>query len=59
MAVAFAAPLSGMVFIAEESAANLGAPVHYRALVGSCVAVLVVNLLTAAFKDGRSFWDTR
>lgn len=59
MSVAFAAPISGMVFIAEESAANLGAPVHYRALVGNCVAILVFNILSAGFNSGAKFWNVR
>ncbi|CAL8469782.1 g9324 [Coccomyxa elongata] len=59
MSVAFAAPVSGMVFIAEESAANLGAPVHYRALVGNCVAILVFNILSAGYNSGANFWNVR
>ncbi len=59
MAVAFAAPISGMVFIAEESAANLGAPVHYRALVGNCIAILVFNILSAGYSSGADFWNAR
>lgn len=59
MAVAFAAPVSGMVFIAEESAANLGAPVYYRALVGNCAALLVFNILAMAYSNGANFWNTR
>lgn len=59
MAVAFAAPISGMVFIAEESAANLGAHVHYRALVGNCIAILVFNILFAGYNSGADFWNVR
>lgn len=57
--MAFNAPISGMVFIAEESAANLGAPVYYRALISNCTALLVFNILTAAYNDQGSFWNTR
>ena len=57
--VAFAAPLSGMVFIVEESAATLGAPLYYRALVGNCAAVLALNLLVAGNRAGAAFWDAR
>ncbi|KAK9915224.1 hypothetical protein WJX75_006445 [Coccomyxa subellipsoidea] len=59
MATAFAAPLSGMVFIAEESAANLGAPTYYKALAANCVAILVFNILSSAFSNGSTFWNTR
>lgn len=59
LSVAFAAPISGVIFIAEESAANLGAPIYYRALAGNCVAVLVLNVLAAAYHFGAGFWDTR
>ena len=57
--MAFNAPVSGMVFIAEESAANLGAPVYYRALLCNCVALLVFNMLVAAFNAQGLFWNTR
>jgi H+/Cl- antiporter ClcA len=57
--IAFAAPVSGMVFIAEESAANLGPPIYYRALVANCIALLVLNILTAAYHNDAGFWDTR
>ena len=59
LSVAFAAPISGVVFIAEESAANLGAPIQYRALAGNCIAVLALNVLAAAYHYGPGFWDTR
>ena len=59
LAIAFNAPVSGMVFIAEESAANLGAPVYYRALLCNCVALLVFNILVAAFNAKGLFWNTR
>lgn len=59
MAVAFAAPVSGMVFIAEESAANLGPPVYYRALAANCVTLLVFNILAAAYNNGHEFWNAR
>ncbi len=59
MAVAFAAPVSGMVFIAEESAANLGAPTYYKALAANCVAILIFNLLSAAYNTGSVMWNTR
>ena len=57
--MAFNAPISGMAFIAEESAANLGGPVIYRAIFGNCVALLVFNLLVAAYNDQGFFWNTR
>ena len=59
IAVAFNAPISGMAFIAEESAANLGGPVFYRAIFGNCVALLVFNLLVAAYNAQGYFWNTR
>jgi H+/Cl- antiporter ClcA len=59
MAVAFAAPVSGMVFIAEESAANLGAPIYYRALAANCVTLLTFNVLAAAYNHGAAFWNSR
>ena len=57
--MAFAAPISGMVFIAEESAANLGAPTYYKALAANCVALLVFNILLSANNNGSAFWNTR
>ncbi len=59
IAVAFNGPISGMAFIAEESAANLGGPIFYRALFGNCVALLVFNILVAAYNDQAYFWNTR
>ena len=57
--MAFNGPISGMAFIAEESAANLGGPVFYRAIFGNCMALLVFNLLVAAYNDKGYFWNTR
>lgn len=57
--VAFNGPISGMAFIAEESAANLGGPIFYRALFGNCIALLVFNILTAAYNTQGYFWNTR
>ena len=59
VAVAFNGPISGMAFIAEESAANLGGPVYYRALMSNCVALLVFNILVAAYNDQGYFWNSR
>ena len=57
--VAFNGPISGMAFIAEESAANLGGPVFYRALFGNCIALLVFNILSVAYNTQGYFWNTR
>ena len=59
VAVAFNGPISGMAFIAEESAANLGGPVYYRALMSNCAALLVFNILVAAYNDQGYFWNSR
>ena len=59
LTVAFSGPISGMAFIAEESAANLGGPIFYRALFGNCIALLVFNILVAAYNDQGYFWNSR
>lgn len=59
LAVAFNGPISGMSFIAEESAANLGGGVFYRALFSNCMALLVFNILVAAYNTQGYFWNTR
>ena len=59
VAMAFNGPISGMAFIAEESAANLGGPVYYRALISNCVGLLVFNILVAAYNDQGYFWNSR
>lgn len=53
------APLAGVLLIAEQSAANLGEAVYWRALLATSAAVLALNVLVAAYSEGAGFWDTR
>ncbi|KAK9820864.1 hypothetical protein WJX81_006444, partial [Elliptochloris bilobata] len=59
LAVAFVAPLAGVLLIAEQSAANLGEAVYWRVLLATSAAVLALNVLVAAYTAGASFWDAR
>jgi len=59
LAVAFVAPIAGVMFIVEQSAANLGEAVYWRALLAASAAVLALNILAAAYSDGPGFWDAR
>ena len=59
LAVAFVAPLAGVLLIAEQSAANLGEAVYWRALLATSAAVLALNVLVTAYSEGADFWDTR
>jgi len=47
------------MFIVEQSAANLGEAVYWRALLAASAAVLALNILAAAYSDGPGFWDAR
>lgn len=57
--MAFVAPLAGVLLIAEQSAANLGEAVYWRALLATSAAVLALNVLVAAYSAGAGFWNAR
>jgi len=59
LAVAFVAPLAGVLLIVEQSAANLAEAVYWRALLAAAAAVLALNVLAAAYEEGPGFWDAR
>ena len=59
LAVAFVAPISGVLLIAKQSAANLGEAVYWRALLATSAAVLALNVLAATYSAGAGFWDAR
>lgn len=53
------APVAGVLLIVEQSAANLGEAVYWRALLATSVTVLTLNILVAAYTAGAGFWDAR